>query len=70
MTLPNPADLFASLLFGIIGLAAFTYGKKTTKWKAMAIGVVLMVFPYWIDETWLLYSIGIALCAALFVFRD
>ena len=70
MTLPNPADLFASLLFGIIDLAAFTYGKKTTKWKAMAIGVVLMVFPYWIDETWLLYSIGIALCAALFVFRD
>jgi hypothetical protein len=70
MTLPSPAVLFAGLLFGIIGLAAFTYGKKSTKWKPMIIGVVLMVFPYAVDEVWLLYAIGVALCAALYVFRD
>ena len=70
MSLPAPEILFASLLFGIIGLAAFTYGKKSTKWKPMVIGVVLMVYPYAIDAIWLLYVIGIALCAALFVFRD
>jgi hypothetical protein len=70
VSLPAPEILFASLLFGIIGLAAFTYGKKSTKWKPMVIGVVLMVYPYAIDAIWLLYVIGIALCAALFVFRD
>jgi hypothetical protein len=70
MSLPAPAVLFASLLFGIIGLAAFTYGKKSANWKPMVIGLVLMVYPYAIDELWLLYAIGIALCAALFVFRD
>jgi len=36
----------------------------------MGIGVALMVFPYFIDPTWLLYTIGLALTAALFVFRD
>jgi hypothetical protein len=70
MTLPSPAVLFASFTFGIIGLAAFIYGKKSLKWKPMIIGVALMVFPYAVNETWFLYAIGAALCAALFVFRD
>lgn len=70
MTLPSPAVLFASFLFGIIGLAAFVYGKKSMKWNPMVIGVVMMAYPYAVDETWLLYAIGVGLCAALFVFRD
>jgi hypothetical protein len=36
----------------------------------MSIGVALMVYPYFIDPTWLLFTIGAALTAALFVFRD
>lgn len=70
MSLPSPAILFASLLFGIVGLAAFTYGKKSANWKPMAIGVLLMIYPYAIDEAWLVYAIGVALCVALFVFRE
>ncbi len=54
----------------MIGFGAFMYGKKTGGVRAMAIGVSLMVFPYFIDPTWLLYTIGGALTAALFVFRD
>jgi len=69
-TMPTPANLIASVLFGIIGFAAFMYGKKNVKWKAMSIGFVLMVYPYAISETWLMYLIGCALCVALFVFRD
>jgi hypothetical protein len=70
LTLPSPANLVASILFGIIGFAAFVYGKKGLKWKAMSIGFVLMVYPYAVSETWLMYLIGCALCVALFVFRD
>ncbi len=68
--MPTPAALFGLLLFGVIGLAAFTYGKKAALWKPMLIGVALMLYPYFIDETWLLYLIGCGLCAMLFFFRD
>jgi hypothetical protein len=68
--MPGPAELFGSLLFGLIGFAAAIYGKKLAQWKPMLIGVVLMTFPYFVSRTWLLYVIGFGLCGALFVFRD
>ncbi|HMC12927.1 MAG TPA: hypothetical protein VKG67_01105 [Gallionellaceae bacterium] len=70
MAMPGFAELFAALLFGTFGFAAFLYGKKSTNWKPMVIGVALMVYPYFIENALLLYSIGIALCVSLFVFRD
>lgn len=69
-TLPSPAYLFGAILFGIIGFAAYRYGKSasltTTRW----LGVVLMLFPYAISETWLLYAVGGALCVALYFWRN
>ena len=69
-TLPSPAYLFGALLFGIIGYAAYRYGKRasleTFKWT----GVVLMLYPYAISETWLLYVVGAALCVGLYVSRQ
>lgn len=67
--MPSFANLFAGILFGSVGLAAFVYGKKSASWKPMAIGAILMVFPYFIEETWLLYVIGFALSALMFVWR-
>ena len=68
-TLPSPAYLFGALLFGIIGYAAYRYGKKTsvqtTKWT----GVVLMLYPYAISQTWLLYLVGMGLCISLYFSR-
>ena len=68
-TLPSPAYIFGAIVFGIIGFAAYRYGRKaqrkTTKW----LGVALMVYPYAISETWLLYVVGAALCAGLFYDR-
>ena len=68
--MPTPANLFGSIACGIVGFGAFMYGKKTVGVKAMVIGVALMVYPYFVEPTWLLYTIGLALTAALFVFRD
>ena len=66
----SPAALFGSLLFGAIGLGAFMYGKKMVLYKPMVIGMVLMAYPYFVSETWLMYTIGCALCVGLYVFRD
>ncbi len=68
--LPSPGVLFAALLFSVIGLAAFMYGKKQARFSPMTIGVALMVYPYFVSRAWLLWGIGVALCAALYVFRE
>lgn len=70
MTMPTPAVLFAAILFSTIGFLAFRYGKKEMLWQPMAIGIVLMVYPYFVSQTWLLYVIGCALSAGLYIFRD
>jgi hypothetical protein len=66
----SPAALFGSLLFGAIGLGAFMYGKKMVLYKPMVIGFVLMAYPYFVPEVWLMYVIGCGLCLALYVFRE
>ena len=68
--MPSPAVLFAAILFSTIGFLAFRYGKKDMLWKPMAIGAALMVYPYFVSQTWLLYVIGGALCVGLFIFRE
>ena len=67
--MPTPAALFAMIFFSLVGLAAVRYGRKQMNWEPIAIGIALMVYPYFIDRTWLLYGVGGALCAALYVFR-
>jgi hypothetical protein len=68
--MPTPSALFALILFSVIGMAAFLYGKKAAALKPALIGVALMVYPYFVDATWLVYAIGGGLCLALFIFRD
>jgi len=70
MLMPDPLTLIGSLIFGAIGLAAFIYGKRAELLTPMIIGVVLMAYPYFVSETWLLYLIGCALCAGLLLFRE
>ncbi len=64
------ASLFGGIIFGAVGLAAFIYGKKQASFKPMLIGILLMVFPYFISNTVIVFVIGSLLIAALFVFRD
>lgn len=69
-TLPGPAYLLGAILFGIIGLAAYVYGKKTANAHVKWIGVALMLYPYGVSQTWLLYLLGTGLCAGLYWFRE
>ena len=70
MSLPSPGGLFASLLFGAIGMGALVYAKKMSAFKPAILGVALMAYPYFVsDNGFLLWSVGIALTIALFVFN-
>jgi len=68
--MPSPAALFASLIFGIVGFAAFRYGKKSALVVPMILGIVLMVYPYFVPETWMIYAIGSALTFGVWYFRN
>ena len=64
------ANIAAGLIFGIIGWCMFNYGRKEKELKPTLIGLVLMVYPYFVPNTVLLYLIGIALTALLYFWRD
>jgi hypothetical protein len=69
-TLPSPAYLGGALLFGLIGFAAYRFGKKQDRKATKWIGIVLMFYPYVVPQTWLLYLLGTALTAAIFVVKS
>ena len=68
-TLPSPAYIFGTIAFGIIGFACYRYGKKTGQARRKWLGVALMLYPYLTPSTWLLYTVGAALCAAVWFDR-
>ena len=64
------ANLIGWTLFGAVGFVAFVYGKRQSAIKTMLLGVTLMAYPYFVSNTLAMYVVGIALTAALFIFRD
>jgi len=61
-TLPSPAYLIGVVIFGIAGYMAYRYGRKMSLQATKWIGIALMLYPYAISATWLLYVVGAALC--------
>ena len=64
------SNIIGGLIFGSVGFVAFIYGKKESNFKIMILGALLMVYPYFIQNTLLIYVIGAVLTAALFFLRD
>lgn len=56
----------ASLLVSSVGFVAFSYGKTQKRVPQMVIGIVLMVFPYFVDSWALMLAIAGLLLAALY----
>ena len=67
ITLPSTAYIIGVLIFGIVGYVIYRYGKKMSLQATKWIGVALMLYPYAISTTWLLYAVGAALCIGAYV---
>jgi hypothetical protein len=67
ITLPSTAYIIGVLIFGIVGYVVYRYGKKMSLQATKWIGVALMLYPYAISTTWLLYTVGAALCIGAYV---
>jgi hypothetical protein len=61
LALPTPAYILGAILFGIIGWVAFRRGRQRSSAVLTWTGVALMLYPYAISETWLLWLLGAAL---------
>ena len=60
-------ELFAGMIAGVFGMAYFVYGKRQAKFTPMICGVLLCVYPYFINSLVWLCVIGAALVVIAFV---
>jgi len=65
----NPAQLFWGIVFSSVGLGYFIYGKKQQVFMAMACGLGLMVYPYFVSDTIPLVVIGVTFSALPFFIK-
>jgi hypothetical protein len=70
MSFPTPAYIIGAVLFGVIGIVVYRYGKRAGRPRSKWLGVALMLYPYAVPQTWLLYVVGVALCVGVFIDRD
>jgi hypothetical protein len=68
--MPEPSDFFAMLVFSITGLLAFKRGKREVHLPHIIIGLILMLYPYFVPNGLWLWFAGIVLTGLLFVFRE
>ena len=61
----DPASLFISLVIGSVGFVLVYYGKKQQRWPHAVAGILLIVYPYFVDSWAVMAAIGAAICAGL-----
>ncbi len=62
LVLPSPSYIVGAIFFGIIGYVVFRRGRKSERSVLTWSGAALMLYPYAVSETWLLWAIGAGLC--------
>ncbi len=59
----STASLILSVFFGAIGSAYVVYGKRRMSAAYLVTGVLLVVYPYFVENPWASALIGIVLLA-------
>ncbi len=70
LVLPTPAYMLGALVFGLVGYVAYRRGRKAARPRLTWTGVALMLYPYAVTPTWLLWAVGLALSAWLYTQWD
>jgi uncharacterized membrane protein len=69
ISLPSPAYLIGVIVFSLVGIAAYYYGKRQGRNRMRWLGLALMLYPYVVWQTWLLYVVGAGLSIAVWLDR-
>ncbi len=56
------SSLIAGLVFGTIGLWVFRHGKRNANNRNVVIGLILMIYPYFVSGAFRTWGAGFVLC--------
>ncbi|MDR3476970.1 MAG: amino acid transport protein [Gammaproteobacteria bacterium] len=54
----SPMELFFTIFFSMVGIGYYSYGKKESLYFRIS-GVILLMYPYFVGNVWLLGGLGI-----------
>jgi hypothetical protein len=63
----DPGSLIASLLVSSVGFVLFEYGRRMRRVPQIGVGIVLLVYPYFVESVWVMLGIGAVLLVALWL---
>jgi len=63
----NANFLFASLIWGSVGMGYFIYGKKQSSWAPMVGGVLMMAASYFVGSALLMSLVCVGLIVGIYV---
>jgi hypothetical protein len=66
LVLPTPWYIAGAILFGLIGWAVYRRGRQSEQSRLVWMGLTLMLYPYAVSETWVLWAVGAALTVLAF----
>lgn len=58
--------ILLAVFFGLVGFAAFRYGRKNSEPRPLFLGIALMAYGYFVTNAWVSLAIGSVLTLALF----
>lgn len=62
----DPASMFAGVVWGCVGFAAFQWGRRRERPRAILIGLALIALPWLVEAPVALWLSGAALTGLLF----
>lgn len=66
----STALMIWGVLFSSIGLGFFIYGRRQNNVIALICGLLLMIYPYFVTNTYVLVLIGLIIIAVPYFWRE
>jgi hypothetical protein len=63
----NPTSVIIGIFTGAIGVGYFMYGKRQARFVPLIAGMLLCIYPYFVESVTWLVLVGVALMAAPFL---
>lgn len=55
------SNLIAGFVFGVFGLYIFNAARREHNGKRLMLGLILMVYPYFVSNPWVNWLVGVVL---------